>query len=117
VERRFLDIATAPDQVSPADVVVMHRVVCCYPDYEALLGAAADHARRLLVFSHPPRNLGSRAVVSSQNAVLGLTGRRFRAYTHAPEAMLDVLRARGLSAVHARRGFAWHVEGLVREAA
>jgi magnesium-protoporphyrin O-methyltransferase len=117
VDRRLHDIVVAPEEVESADVVVLHRVVCCYPDYEALLGAAADHARRLLVFSHPPRNLGSRAVVSSQNAVLGLTGRRFRAYTHAPEAMLDVLRARGLSAVHARRGFAWHVEGLVREAA
>ena len=38
----------------PADVVVLHRVVCCYPDYQRLLGAAASHAGRLLVFSHPP---------------------------------------------------------------
>ena len=27
--------------IVPADVVVMHRVVCCYPDAEALVGAAA----------------------------------------------------------------------------
>ena len=47
---------------STADVVVLHRVVCCYPDYERLLGAAADHSRRLLVFSHPPRNVASRAI-------------------------------------------------------
>ena len=40
VTRRFLDIAQAPDEVEPADVVVLHRVVCCYPDYEALLSAA-----------------------------------------------------------------------------
>lgn len=52
VQRRRLDIATSADDVEPADVVVLHRVVCCYPDYTALLGAAADHARRLLVFSH-----------------------------------------------------------------
>ncbi len=117
VDRRLHDIVEAPDQVDSADVVVLHRVVCCYPDYERLLGAAADHARHLLVFSHPPRNLVSRALVSSQNAVLQLTGRRFRAFTHPPEKMLDVLRGRGLSPVHERRGLAWHVEGLVREAA
>ena len=32
VERRFLDIAQSPGEVEPADVVVLHRVVCCYPD-------------------------------------------------------------------------------------
>ncbi|MDQ2913869.1 MAG: SAM-dependent methyltransferase [Chloroflexota bacterium] len=39
-ERRLHDIAVEPDAVEPADVVVLHRVVCCYPDYERLLGAA-----------------------------------------------------------------------------
>src|SRR5688572_16023398 len=56
VERRLHDIAEDPEAVEPADVVVLHRVVCCYPDYERLLGVAAQHARRLLVFSYPPRN-------------------------------------------------------------
>jgi 2-polyprenyl-3-methyl-5-hydroxy-6-metoxy-1,4-benzoquinol methylase len=29
VDRRFLDIAREPERVDPADVVVLHRVVCC----------------------------------------------------------------------------------------
>src|SRR5215203_3099453 len=48
VERRIHDIAVAPEAVERADVVVLHRVVCCYPDYERLLGAAGERARRLL---------------------------------------------------------------------
>jgi SAM-dependent methyltransferase len=52
---RIHDLAEDPQAVGLADLVVMHRVVCCYPDYERLLGAAADHARRALVFSYPPR--------------------------------------------------------------
>ena len=48
VSRRLQDIAAAPDDVPQADVVVLHRVVCCYPDYQKLLSAAAGHARRLL---------------------------------------------------------------------
>ena len=67
VERRLHDLAVDPGAVEPADVVVLHRVVCCYPDYERLLGAAADHARSLLVFSHPPRNLLSRLVVRAED--------------------------------------------------
>src|SRR5215211_7085282 len=62
-ERRLHDIAADPEGVEPADVVVLHRVVCCYPDYDRLLGSAAAHARRLLVFSHPPRNGVSRILI------------------------------------------------------
>jgi predicted lipoprotein with Yx(FWY)xxD motif len=64
VQRRLVDIATDPAAVPSCDITVLHRVVCCYPDYAKLLGAAADHARRHLVFSHPPRNPVSRAVAA-----------------------------------------------------
>src|SRR3954470_4885055 len=92
VERRIHDIAQAPDQVEPADIVVLHRVVCCYPDYEKLLGAAADHARHALVFSHPPRNAFSRTLVGAQNLMFKAMRREFRTFAHPPEAMLDVLQ-------------------------
>jgi hypothetical protein len=71
VERCVHDIAVDPAGVEAADVVVLHRVVCCYPDYERLLGAAAEHARRLLVFSHPPRNMVSRLLFTCQNSSSG----------------------------------------------
>ena len=114
VERRLHDIAVEPDAVEPADVVVLHRIVCCYPDYERLLGAAATHARRLLVFSYPPRNPVSRTVVGLENLVLRVAGHEFRAFTHPPEAMLAVLRARGLEVRLADAGRVWNVYVLAR---
>ena len=113
-ERRLHDIAADPDGVEPADVVVLHRVVCCYPDYERLLGAAADHARRMVVFSHPPRNVISRAFVGAQNIAFRLLRREFRTFAHPPEAMLGVLEARGLRPELRHRGVPWQVAGLVR---
>jgi SAM-dependent methyltransferase len=54
IDWRLHDLAEDPGAVTPADLVVLHRVVCCYPDYERLLAAAADHARRALVSAiHP----------------------------------------------------------------
>ena len=117
VTRRLLDIATQPDAVEPADVVILHRVVCCYPDYERLLTAATDHTRGLLVFSHPPRNLASRAVKTAQNATFRLMGRSFRTFTHSPEAMVAVAESRGLRREYAHRGRVWQVVGLTRAAA
>ena len=110
-ERRLHDIAVDPEGVEPADVVVLHRVVCCYPDYERLLGAAADRTRRLLVFSHPPRNLVSRALVKAENLFFRIRGREFRTFAHPPAAMLAVLEARGLQPQFAHRGLSGRSPG------
>jgi magnesium-protoporphyrin O-methyltransferase len=114
VERRRHDIATAPEEVEPADVVVLNRVVCCYSDYERLLGAVAEHARRLVVFSYPRRNVVSRALVTAQNLFFRALRREFRAFTHPPDAMLAVLAVRGLQPAYAHTGFAWRISGLER---
>jgi methyltransferase family protein len=114
VERRQHDIAADPEGVEPADVVVLHRVVCCYPDYARLLGAAAEHARRLVVLSYPPRNTISRLFVAGQNLVFRLLRKEFRAFAHPPAAMLAVLGEHGLRSTFAHRGFVWRVAGLER---
>ena len=113
--RRIHDIATDPDGVASADVVVLNRVVCCYPDYERLLGAAADRSRRLLVFSYPPRNAVSRLLIGLQNLTFRLRGKEFRAFVHPPDAMFGVLEKRGLHLAHAHHPVVWHVAGFVRQ--
>ena len=114
VTRRFHDIATAPDKVEEADVVVLHRVVCCYRDYERLLAAAASHARRLLVFSYPPRNLLTRSMIGWDNLARRLRRNDFRAFVHAPEAMVAVVRAQGLTLGYRHHGLVWDVVGFER---
>jgi 2-polyprenyl-3-methyl-5-hydroxy-6-metoxy-1,4-benzoquinol methylase len=114
VTRRLgVDIAQDGEQVEPADIVVLHRVVCCYPDYERLL-AAARHANRLLVFSHPPRNPASRAFVAAANLLLRLSGRDFRAFTHPPRAMADTVARAGLAPAYRQQGLVWQVAGFTR---
>ena len=115
IRRRIVDVADTPGAVESADLVVLHRVVCCYPDYQRLLGAAADRCRQRLAFSHPPRNLVSRALFASQNVFFAARRKEFRVFTHPPEAMLGVLTDHGLHPVRVHRGLAWQVEGLARE--
>jgi 2-polyprenyl-3-methyl-5-hydroxy-6-metoxy-1,4-benzoquinol methylase len=113
-ERRLHDIAAAPDAIEQADVVVLHRVVCCYPDYERLLGAAAEHALRLLVFSYPPRNVVSRVFIAAENVLFRLLRREFRTFAHPPSAMLGVLAERGLRRTFAHHPLVWQIAGLER---
>jgi len=113
-ERRIHDIAAAPELVESADIVVLHRVVCCYPDYERLLDAAAHHARRLIVFSFPPRNYLSRVIIAAANLTLRVRRKEFRTFAHPPAAMIAVLTDRGFRDTFAHQGLAWQVAGLER---
>lgn len=111
ITRRQLDIAATPDAVERHDIVVLHRVVCCYPDHQKLIGAASEHAGRLLVFSHPPRNIVSRLVFGSQNLFFRIRRTPFRTYAHDPSAMTSAASGR-LREAYRHRGLAWHVVGF-----
>jgi magnesium-protoporphyrin O-methyltransferase len=114
VERRLHDIAVAPAGVEPADVVVLHRVVCCYPDYQRLLAAAADHTRRLLVFSCPRANAAARLILAAENLSFRLRRMQFRVFAHPPAAMLAALGDRGLHPTLVHKGLGWQMAGLER---
>jgi magnesium-protoporphyrin O-methyltransferase len=110
--RRRLDLAAEPDAVDRHDIVVLHRVVCCYPDYQRLLAAAAGRTERLLVFSHPPRNPVTRSLFAGQNLFFRLRRSAFRTYVHDPAAMTTAAEQGRLRPAFAHRGLAWHVVGL-----
>ena len=109
-----VDIAISPDAVEPADIVVLNRVVCCYPDFDALLTAAARHSRRVVVYSHPPRTWFTRALLWTGNLFYRLTGNPYRGYIHSPESMIDVLRGNGFSLSYQHPDRVWSVVGAVR---
>ena len=115
--RLRLDIARNPDAVSPADVVVLNRVVCCYWDYEGLLSAAGSHARSLLVMSYPTANPLTRLWLGIENWTNVVRRREFRAYLHNPTAMVAILEREGLHLVMEHHGPTWSITGFERQAA
>ena len=112
--RLGVDLAVSPDAVEPADFVILHRVVCCYPDYDALLTAAARHARRAVVFSHPPRTWFTRATRWASTLMYRMTRNPYRWFVHPPEAMIDVLARNGFTPRYQHRDRVWCVVGAVR---
>ena len=82
--------ATPPE----AEVVFLNRVVCCYPDMDGLVDAAADATGGRLAMSFPRRNLFTRVALGVINAFMRLRRSTFRVYVHPPAA----IRARAESA-------------------
>ena len=114
VELLLLDFAASPDAVPAADEVVMHRVVCCYPDVDALVGAAADHARRHLVLSFPRDAWWTRFGFRLADLGLRVRGCDFRAYVRPADRVLAAARARGFRVALEHVGPVWQVAALER---
>lgn len=112
--RRIHDIALDPDAVDPADVVLLHRVVCCYPDHERLLAAAGSHARRLLALSFPPRTVLARMMMTIDNVSHRARRNPFRMFVHDPAALVATVEAQGLVQAYWHHGLTWDVVGFVR---
>ena len=114
VDRRILDFAEQAGELQPADVVVLHRVVCCYPDYETLVGAAADHARGQLLLTFPRDVWWMRLGLGTINRLQRLRRKAFRVYLHAPLAILDVASSHGLETATRERGRLWELVSFER---
>jgi hypothetical protein len=116
VDRRLGDFVREADTIPGADVVVMNRVVCCYPDADALVGAAADHARRFLVMTFPVDRWWTRLGLALGNICFAMRTDGFRAYVHSTSAIIATAQRHGMRPVEHSRGFIWQFIALERTA-
>jgi magnesium-protoporphyrin O-methyltransferase len=116
VQRRVMDFVDAGEQVAAADIVVMNRVVCCYPDLPRLEGAAAEHALGTLVLSFPKERWWTSVLVWMANAGLALTRRQFRLFLHPVEQIWATAESHGLERSVSRPGVLWEIAAMQRSA-
>jgi magnesium-protoporphyrin O-methyltransferase len=106
VEGDFVVQAAAID---PADIVTLDRVVCCYPDAEALVGLSAARVRTVYGLVLPRDRAVVRLAVRLNNAWFRLRRKRYRAYVH-PTARVDAIAAAsGLHPASERKTPFWRV--------
>jgi magnesium-protoporphyrin O-methyltransferase len=116
VERLVMDFAEAGVEVQPADVVVMNRVICCYPNMPKLAGAAADRAIGMLVMSFPNRRWWTRLGLTLANFGFRVIRLQFRVFLHPPELVLAAVEQRGFETRLNQPGLLWQVVALERTA-
>jgi magnesium-protoporphyrin O-methyltransferase len=102
----FIEVA---DRVEPADLVGLDRVVCCHPDVERLVGAAARHARRRLGIVVPRDGRLAEAIVWIQNRAEWITRSPLRVYAHRHARIVAAARAEGLEPVGEQPLGIWHL--------
>jgi 2-polyprenyl-3-methyl-5-hydroxy-6-metoxy-1,4-benzoquinol methylase len=114
VERKVMDFARSAGEFDVADIVIMNRVICCYPNMPVLAGAAADHAGEVLVLSFPRRTWWTRALLSLGNLALRVTRRQFQVFIHPPDRILAETERHGLHKALDKPGRFWQVAAAQR---
>ena len=106
VQGDFVDLAA---ELPSADAVTLDRVVCCYPDFEALLRAATSRANKLLVLSYPRDRWYVRAVIAMINLSRWLLRSAFRVFVHPPGRMRELIEAAGFRQHSSHNTPVWQV--------
>jgi cyclopropane fatty-acyl-phospholipid synthase-like methyltransferase len=114
VARVVGDFVAVADEVDDADVVVLHRVVCCYPDWQRLLGLAASKARQAVALTFPRDAAGPKVVIGLENFLRWVRRQAFRAFVHPADPMLRLLEDAGLQVTSDTSTLAWRTVVLHR---
>lgn len=101
-------VAMAPG-IEPADLVALDRVVCCYPDMEALVRLSVARARWRYGLVYPRDTWWIRAGSRVMNGFARLFRQEVRAFIHRTAAVEAIVRAAGFVPLLRRTNVFWQV--------
>ena len=103
-EGDFLEIS---EKLTDADIVILDKVICCYPDAQGLVERSLAKARRVYAFTVPRDRAFVRFGAGVMALALRLLCSRFRPYVHDPEAIDSWLRQQGFSLLYRAQTPIW----------
>jgi magnesium-protoporphyrin O-methyltransferase len=90
------DFVRHASEIDTADIVTLDRVVCCYPDADALVTSSAAKAKRLYGLVLPRDRWYVRWAIRLDNLRYRLKRRAYRAHAHANTQIDELALASGL---------------------
>ena len=107
----FVDLAPS---VTPADIVTLDRVICCYHDVRSLVGTSAAKARRLYGLVYPRDVWLTRMFLPVINLAFRIQRNPFRVFAHRTSVIDAQLRDTGLERRFRRNAGMWQVAVYAR---
>lgn len=110
------DFMERAETYAPADVTVLDKVVCCYPDAEGMVQRSLALTRRVYALTYPRDRWYVRAGVALGALGLRLLRSAYRPYVHDPRAIEGRITQAGFRKRHEATTFIWLTQVYVREA-
>jgi magnesium-protoporphyrin O-methyltransferase len=103
----------AVETLDPHDIVVLDKVICCYPDADALIRRSTTAARRLYAFAVPESRGVWGLVARFRWFVFGtwewIRGSGLPRFVHDRSEIEATVAAAGFRPLHTGRQFVWYV--------
>jgi SAM-dependent methyltransferase len=95
VDYRLGDFVQIADSLPDADVTILDKVICCYPDWKALIDCTIGKTRRLCALTYPRDRSITRAGVRIMRWAIQLSGCRYQPFIHEPGKIQARVRDHG----------------------
>lgn len=95
------------DQVEPAEVTILDKVVCCYPHAELLVNSSTAKTSRVYALTYPRNRWFIKVVIEIMAVFLKLSGSDFRAYVHNPDDIERWIIEAGFKKTYQEQTFIW----------
>jgi len=112
IEGDFMELA---DTLESADVTLLDKVVCCYPDADGLVHASLAKTRRVYALIYPRDRWYVRMGVAVGSFFMWLIRSDFRPYVHDPAQIVNWITAEGFEQVFEMTTLVWVSQIYVQE--
>lgn len=107
IEWRHGDFVDLAGELSPADIVTLDKVICCYDDMPALVQASARLARRHYGLVYPRDGWWFRLAATLMNCWQWVTRNPYRMFVHSSKEVEQLLATAGLKRSFYKRNWLW----------
>lgn len=111
---RLGDFVELSNRLEPADIIILDKVVCCYPDAELLVATSLDKTTAVIALTYPRKHLATRAYIGLYNGFFWLIRTTFRNYIHDPAQIEAWIEDRGFKKVFEDETLLWLTQVYAR---
>ena len=102
-------------EVDTAEVTVLDKVVCCYPDADGLVHRSLEKTGRVYALTYPRYRLSVRLAIGLGALLMKLIGSSFRPYAHHPEDIERWISEQGFRKVYENTTLIWLTQVYVKQ--
>lgn len=110
------DFTRIAESLPDADITILDKVICCYPDWERLVGCSLAKTRRLYAFTIPRNRTLARIWIGAMRWGLTRAGCCYRPFMHDPVKIAERLAAGGFRRSYEARTATWLTWVYARDA-
>ncbi len=104
IEGDFIFIANT---IEPADIVIMDKVVCCYPDADSLTHRSLEKCLSTYALTYPRKTWYTRLGMQILALLMKLVGSDFRPYVHDPDQIEKWITEQGYKKINQAQTTVW----------